>query len=435
MRALSIFFSILFCFSACQKEDTVAIAETQIETQAFYSTDITAAEATIELFNINTTLAEVGIALAEKPEPSITDRVISINNISKNQSIRLLIDNLSKGKTYYVRSFFKTKDGKVTYGNSLNITQNFDERWSKVESPPSLAGDEYILTENIVGDQRFGGLPFTIVDPVYNRGVKTYFFPNFYQWDPRFFNLDKTNFQVRFNEIVAPFTSGGESLLLRGGGYQKQSNGDRFYLKDLAIIQGSYRFSPQYPGANAEVTSIGLGKYVYVLENVAKGTLWLFDYENLKWINYQTLPFDFDAKYYSYVVAGKIYILVEPKDLKAKLGGLYEFQPEGKVWKKLADFKGENRRRSNGFVYRGKIYFGAGQSSETSQGLRDFFEYDPATNIWKEAFSYPGAGTLNLAMISYEGFVFAGFGQSVIVSANKGEKFKNMTDFWSLRLR
>jgi hypothetical protein len=434
MRSLFILICSALILFSCKKDDAVTGIETQIETQIFYSTEPNKAEATIEVFNVNKALDEVGIVIAEKAEPTIADRIISVNNVTKNQSLLFVIDNLVKGKTYYLRSFFKNADKKVSYGNSLSVLQNFDNRWSKAESP-SVSGEEYILTENVFGNSGFGGIQFTVVDPVYNRGIYTYYFPNFQQWDPRFFNIEKTPFQVRFNEINAPFTSGGERLFLKGGGYQKLANGDRFYLKDLAIIQGSYRFSPQYPGANQEVTSIGIDKYCYVIENTASGKIWLFDYENLKWINYDTVPFDFDAKYYSYVTGGKIYIMVEPKDLKANLTGFYEYQPESKKWIKLESYKGENRRRSSGFVYSGKIYFGAGQASASGAGLRDFWEYDPKTSIWKEAFIYPGGGTVNLATISYEGFVFAGFGQSVITSASKGEKFKNMNDFWSLRLK
>jgi hypothetical protein len=434
MRSLSTLVFTIIIFFSCKKDETVTGLETRIETQIFFSIEPNKAETIVEVFNISAALAEVGVVLAEKAEPTVADRVISINNVTKNQSLRLVIDNLVKGKTYYLRSFFKNADKKVTYGNSLNITQNFDNRWSKVESP-EVSGEEYILTENVFGNSGFGGIEFTVVDPIYNRGTNTYFFPNFQQWDPRFLNINKTPFQVRFNEINAAFTSGGERLFLKGGGYQKLDNGDRFYLKDLAIIQGSYRFSPQYPGANQEVTSIGIGKYCYIIENVAAGKIWLFDYENLKWTNYDSVPFDFDAKYYSYVANGKIYLLVEPKDLKADLSGFFEYQPENKKWIKMADFKGQNRRRSSGFVFSSKIYFGAGQASSSGSGLRDFWEYDPKTNVWQEAFTYPGGGTVNLATVSYEGFVFAGFGQSVITNASKGEKFKNMNDFWTLRLK
>jgi hypothetical protein len=434
MKKLAFILLVFFIFS-CKKEELNAGPEIQIETQLFYSIEPSKAEATVEILNVKQELAETGVVLAEKPDPSTADRVISVNKLGKAQSLILIIDNLVKGKTYYLRSFYKTTDGKIVYGNSLSLVQNFDNRWSKVESP-NVSSEEYILTENVFGNSRFGGIQFTKVDPVYNKGINTYFFPNFYQWDPRFFNLDISPYNVRFNEINAPFVSAGSALILKGAGYQKLPNGDKFFLKDLIVVGASgYKYDPQYPGANKETTSFGLDKYPYVIENTASGVIWQFDYEGLKWNNFDKLPFDFDAKYYSYVADGKVFILVEPRDLKAPLAGFYEYQIESKKWKKLSDFKGENRRRASGFVYNGKVYFGAGQSSASGAGLRDYWVYDPKTETWAEAFTYPGGGTLNLAAISYEGFVFAGFGQSVIVSPSKGEKFKNMKDFWSLRLR
>jgi hypothetical protein len=427
--------SLLLAFLiACNKTSVDASQAISIETQLLYTTEQTKAEAIIEIFNISTEISEVGIVYAQKAEPQITDNKINISKIKKGQSLTIKIENLEKGKTYYVRSYYVDANNKVIYGNTLSLNQNYDNRWSKVESP-GLSGEEYILSENVTPFSRSGGIQYTRINPDNNTGTYTYFFPNFYDWDPRFINVNRESFRVRFNEINAAFVSGGQLLVLKGAGYQKLENGQRFYLKDLNILGASgYKYEPNYPGANAEISSFGQGKYVYVIENIAAGKVWRFDFEALKWEIIDTLPFVFDAKFYVYEVNQKIFVMVEPKDIKAELTGFYEYNVQNQKWAKLADFKGENRRRSTGFAYKNKIYFGAGQSSISQASLRDFWEFNPAAGSWNTTFTYPGTGTLNLASVSYEGFIFVGFGQSLVVSANKGEKFKNMKDFWRLQL-
>lgn len=317
------------------------------------------------------------------------------------------------------------------------IPQTYASNWVRVSSP-KLEPDRYISGDGITFSGSGGGLAFYAVDRNTNLGKATVFYPDFGDWDSRFYQRDVAkDAQMRFSPFNAGFTIGGIIKIeanLTGGGYYKKPNGDLFFLKDFRIegIDG-YTFSPPYPGADALTSSFGLNGMGYILENKANGKLWRFDPNTSRWEAVSTVPIAKEARFVSFDVGERAFVLVESDNWNDALAGLYEFMLATNTWQKKTAFAGENRRRAMAFTSKTKLYYGAGQSAQTLKPLRDIWEYNPATDVWQKVGDYPGSGTVGLVSLWVGNQAYIGFGQQVLPNANKGETITDATDFWRFR--
>lgn len=422
-------FVFLIGILSCNKDEIVS-ENIVIETQSVISTEKTRAEVVIELFNLKSEIKEAGVVFAQKSNPTISDRKVSINAVKYSQSFNFNIEDLQTNGTYYIRAFYANVKNEIIYGNELILKQNFPENWLRVKSP-EVATDEYIYTGNVNYSFGSGGIQFTRVNPTTNRGTYTYFFPNFFDWDPRFFQLEREPFNVRFNQFQADIVSAKIGFIVKGGGYQKLDNGSRFYLKDFSVLGTSgYKYDPQYPGDNVDVNAFGIEKDAYVIENKPNGVLWRFDFELLKWFNMGNIPFKENNVYKIFKIKNRIFAVVEPLNIKASSPEFFEIIPITNTWIKKKDFPGTNRRYGAVFSLNNLGYYGCGQSSQDQSNLKDFWSYNTETDSWNKSFNYPGIGSIDIAAVVSDRGVFFGFGQSVLISNNKGEKFKNANDFW-----
>ena len=241
---------------------------------------------------------------------------------------------------------------------------------------------------------------------------------------------------MRFEPFNTNFRLGTSDFVLIGGGYSREPNGTKFFLKDYKIagITG-YIWFPYYPGANATTTNFGIGEYPYILENTSKGKLWRFNLNRSEWDAVGTVPVAKEAKFICFDTGDRAFVLPESDDWDDNLDSFYEYLPNTNQWKPMAGFKGENRRRGLSFVYNGRLYYGAGQSTKTLKGLRDIWEYNPTTNIWRQFAIYPGIGAANLVTLMINNILYIGFGQQIVTTQNKGEGFTDVGDFWKFTIQ
>lgn len=316
----------------------------------------------------------------------------------------------------------------------VSIPQTYTGNWVRVGSP-KLEPDRYISGDGVTYSGSGGGLAFYAVDKNTNVGKSTVFYPGADDWDARFYQRDVAkDALMRFGPFNAGFTIGGSvkiDAMLVGGGYYKQPNGDRFYLKDFRIegIDG-YTFSPAYPGADALTSSFGINGMGYILENKANGNLWRFDPKASQWEAMNTVPVAKEARFIGFDVGERAFVLVESDNWNDELGGLYEFIPDTNAWQKKNSFAGENRRRGIAFTSKSKLYYGAGQSAQTRKPLRDIWEYNPATDAWRKVGDYPGSATVGLVSLWVGNYAYIGFGQQVLSNADQGETINYVNDFW-----
>lgn len=307
--------------------------------------------------------------------------------------------------------------------------------WQRLPSP-TLEGDRYVSSDGLTYSGSGGGLAFYAVDRNTNFAKPTIFYPDFGDWNPRFYSRNEPkDAPMRFGPFNANFTAAGNvNATLRGGGYYKQGNGDRFFLKDFRIegIDG-YTWEPPYPGADVPTSSFGLNGYGYVLENKAIGKLWRFNPNRIQWEAVSTAPDTKEARFVSFDLGERAFVLPEPDNWDDALDGFYEFLPAANAWQKRKPFPGENRRRAVAFASNSRLYYGAGQSAKTLQPLRDIWAYDPVADIWQKVADYPGGGTVNLVALWLGSSAYVGFGQQVVTNANRGESFAYANDFWRFR--
>ncbi len=432
----NLIFLLLITLFCCKKAVEIEVAPPIVDILAGYSIDEKLGEASINISNVSSELSEVGVVWAQKTNPTINDSRQSFSNIKQDQALILKLNNLEIGKTYFVKGYV-FQNGKPIYSaEEISFTHNFNTIWERFPSP-ELESQEYISTENVAYSGFRGGIIFYKIDKFTNLSLETAFYPNFNQWDPRFFNsVQQVPLPMRFNGFSAKFNiNANTTVTMLGGGYNKKPNGDRFYLTDFRIegIDG-YTWNPPYPGAEASTSSFGLNAKGYILENRAEGILWNFDYSKSQWNKPTLAPTKRNGKFVSFDLGERAFVLIESADLNDNLDEFFEYDEKENSWKKMANFPGENRRMGIAFTLKNKLYYGAGQSVATKKGLRDIWDYLPETNSWKKFIDYPGIGTINLGAVGIGSFVYIGFGQQVYSNSVKGEIITNANDFWRLEL-
>jgi hypothetical protein len=401
-----------------------------------YSINNTVTEVNIVTSQNPIFLDEVGIVWATKSNPTTEDNRQPRNSINNVKSYIFKLENLTLGATYYLRAYYVSK-GVTTYSSDeIAFTQNYDPDWVHLPSPEIIPGS-YLLSSGGTFSGKISVVNYYAVDKTTNIAKVNFFFPDVEQWGLPYFNsLVYRDAPMRYEPFNANFHLGSLDVVLVGGGYNKQFNGNKFFLKNFKIegLDG-YPSYPSYPGSYITTTSFGIEEYPYILENMSKGKLWRFDVTKSQWDELGNIPVAKGAKFISFDIGDRAFILPESNDWNDNLDSFYEYLPTNNQWKPIATFKGENRRRGLSFVCDGKLYYGAGQSTKTLKGLRDIWEYDPTTNIWKQFVSYPGSGTLNLVTLVVNKNLYIGFGQQVITNENKGESFTDVGDFWRFTIR
>ncbi|MDZ7935655.1 MAG: hypothetical protein U5M51_11995 [Emticicia sp.] len=424
----------LLLFSCKKNEEIIAFKSPNAEITSVYSKGELQGEASINILNVTSELSEVGIVWSEKSGPTTADSKQSFTNIKEDQSFFLTFEKIQQGKTYYLKSYFIQK-GVTTYSTEeVVFIHNFTNNWLRFPSP-ELESNEFISPANVTYSGFRGGIVYYKVDKTTNLAKESLFYPNFNEWDPRFFQRETIPLPMRFNPFVATFkvTSTVEATMI-GGGFFKKANTEKFFVKDIRIegIDG-YKWDPEYPGGDVVATGFGLENKAFALENKANGKLWKYESSTIKWDSVNVSPVNFDAKLVTFDIGERAFVLVESDDWSEKENALYEYSLPQNKWIKMTTFRGENRRRGIAFTLKGKLYYGAGQSAKTYKPLRDIWEFDPLTNTWKKVTDYPGAGTINLTAVGIGNFVYVGFGQQVTLNAINVEITRDMGDYWRFR--
>jgi hypothetical protein len=411
--------------------DIVPTSKLLVSIGSTYALSNTVAQISVTTSQNPLNVNEIGVVWATKSNPiTTTDNRQSTGGINNIQSYSFKLENLIPGAVYYLRAYY-VSEGVTSYSSDeIVFTQNYDPNWSPLSSP-SINPGSYLLSSDGTYSAN-GGIIFYSVDKATsiaksiffyagsNEWALQYYFPNIYRDEP-----------MRFEPFAANFRLGSSNFTLIGGGYSREPNGKKFFLKDFRIagITG-YIWRPSYPGANVTTTNFGIGQYPYILENTSNGKLWRFNLDRSEWDVVGTVPVAKEAKFISFDIGRRAFVLPESNDWNDNLDNFYEYLPSTNEWKPMECFKGENRRRGVSFVYNGKLYYGAGQSTKTFKGLRDIWEYNPATNLWRQFATYPGTGTVNLVTLMINNILYIGFGQQIVTTQNKGEGFTDVADFW-----
>jgi hypothetical protein len=440
MKKSIYFFSTIFLFliSCGTPLDVIPTEKTFVSVVYAYSVSNTVGEVSVALSENSSNAEEVGIVWATKSKPTIADNRQSVNGGNNGQTYSLKINNLTSGTTYYIKAYYISQ-GVITYSlEELVFTQNYDPNWISLPSPVISSG-RYMLSSRESFSGGGGGVLYYSVDKNTNTSKSNFFYPSIDEWDISNFNSDvNKETPMRFEPFRANYNLKTERplpVVLMGGGYYKQANGKKFFLKDFRIegIIG-FTFQPSYPGIDATTSSFGIDGNGYILENTQKGKLWRFTTATFQWEALNTVPITKEAKFVSFDIGERAFILPESNNWKDDLDPLYEYLPTNQ-WKVITTFRGENRRRGVSFVYNNKLYYGAGQSIKTRKGLRDIWEYNPTTDIWKQIATYPGSGTVNLVPLMVQNVLYIGFGQQVIPNENQAETFNDVSDFWRFTIK
>jgi Galactose oxidase, central domain len=424
----------LFLTTSCDnKEEVKAFSPPSIEATNVYSISETTAEASVDVLDVQAEL-NVGIVWAERTNPTTADNSQVIEAITDTQTLQFVIPNLQRGKTYYLRAYY-TQNGQTIYSNELSFVQNNNGEWTRLASP-KLSFNEYISPDDV--DAERGGNNSVIcykVNRQTNNSIAQIYYRDFDAWNPNFYNRLPTNpapRQMLYNPIRVRFDGGATPLTLYGIGYQQAKPTVRMHLKTIAIIESNGSWEP-YPGADVATVSFGIGKYVYVCENQANGKVWRFDYSVLKWTEVARVPMTKVGRMIAFDAGERAFVLVESANWQDPVRELYEYIPGKATWERRADFTGENRRYSSGFVINGRMFFGLGQSTQDYRGLRDLWSYQPSTNTWSRASDYPGGGTLHTFVSSLSSSALIGFGQQARRTAIGSEDYRQANDFWAFR--
>ncbi len=441
MKKIKHFLPILLVFlMSCGDSEVTPYSKLLVSIVSSYASSNTAAEVTVVTSQNPLNINEIGVVWATKTNPTTADNRESTGGINNLLSYTLKLANVTQGTTYYLRAYYVSQ-GVTTYSSDeVVFTQNYDPNWSSVPSPVIPPGN-YVLSSGGIFSGSGGGIVYYSVNKATNIAKSIFFYPFEDQWGLRYYNSDVSQeFPMRFEPFNAKYIikTPDKTIFatLRGGGYFKQADGKKFFLKDFRIenVDG-YTFSPSYPGTEAVTSSFGIEGNGYILENTSKGKLWRFSLAKNDWTAVNTVPIAKEAKFVSFDIGERAFILPESNDWNDNLDNFYEYLPNTNEWKPMATFKGENRRRGVSFVYNGKLYYGAGQSTKTLKGLRDIWEYNPTTNTWRPFATYPGTGTLNLVTLVINNILYIGFGQQVIPNDNRGEGFTDVSDFWRYTIR
>jgi hypothetical protein len=429
---------LLFVLACGDSSEIVLQSKLLVSVVYAYSVSNTVGEVSVALSENSSNAEEVGIVWATQSNPTTADNRQSVNGRNNGQIYSLKINNLTSGTTYYIKAYYILQ-GVITYSlEELVFTQNYDPNWIILPSPVISSG-RYMLSSRESFSGGGGGVLYYSIDKNTNTSKSNFFYPSIDEWDISNFNSDvNKETPMRFEPFRANYSLKTEKplpVVLTGGGYYKQANGKKFFLKDFRIegIIG-FTFQPSYPGIDATTSSFGIEGNGYILENTQKGTLWRFATANFQWEAINSVPIAKEAKFVSFDIGERAFILPESNNWKDDLDPLYEYLPTNQ-WKAVTRFKGENRRRGVAFTYNGKLYYGAGQSTKTRKGLRDIWEYNPTTDIWKQVATYPGSGTANLVPLMVQNVLYIGFGQQVITNENQGETFNDVSDFWKFTIK
>ncbi len=433
-------FISLFVIFSCTKEETTTpvFKNPVVEIVSVYSTDDKTGEAAINFSEVFQSVPEMGVVWSDKPSPTINDTRLSQQDVKTDQRFSFVLSNLQKGKTYYVRGYYTLK-GETTYSDEIQFTQNYDGMWIKLPSP-ELGTNEYISPDDIFNTGGFGGniiINCYKVNRLTQNSVLQTYFKNFVQWNAsNYGNRNQPNPAPRpmiYNRIYTQFQAGADLFSLYGAGYQSVlQNKGKFYNKIINILESNGNWE-SYPGADARLSSFGIGSYPYILENLPNGKLWRFDFSVLKWNEWGTVPAKKAARFIALDAGERAFVLVEPESTNDPAKELYEYLPTEKRWERKADFPGGDRRSSVGFTVNNRLFFGLGQSTRDLSALRDLWEYVVATNTWKKAGTYPGGGTVNNFAIGNTGTGFVGFGEQHRRTSVGGDDYLQTNDFWLFR--
>ena len=436
-KLISISTILWVLLTACESVDIKTYDKVLASVGYAYSVSNTVGEVSVVLSQNPINIDEVGIVWATKSNPTIADNRQSVGGVNNVQSYSLKMSNLISGTVYYIKAYY-TFQGVTTYSADETIfTQNYDElNWVHLPSP-IVDDNNYVLPDESSFALEYGEIRYFSVDKNTNFAKNIYFSLNSSNWD--FQNYGRSPVKeslMRFGQFRANFSSKiVNPAILTGGGYYKQPNGKKFFIKDFYIFGLAGPWITPYPGIDAPTSDFGIFGNGYVLENANKGRLWRYNMQTYQWEVRNIAPVAIEAKFVSFDIGERAFILPESNNWDDDLDALYEYLPIDNQWKKLATFKGENRRRGLSFTYNGKLYYGGGQSTKTLKGLRDIWEYDPATDAWKQVMTYPGLGTVNLIPVVVGKNLYIGFGQQVLISDFRGESFNNVTDFWRFGIR
>jgi hypothetical protein len=430
---------LFFIFSCTKEETTTPIFKSPVvDIVSVYSTDNQMGEANIDISEVFQTVTEVGVVWSEKPNPTTGDNRVAQDNVKSDQDFTFVLPNLQKGKTYYLRGFYRLKDETV-YSAETQFVQNYDGSWRKLPSP-ELTSNEYISPDDVINVSGFGGNVIMYcykVNRLTQNSVQQGYYKAYGDWNVNFFgNRQPAPTRLRpmiYNPIYTEFQGGASLLTWYGAGYQEMpQNRGRAYNKDMYILESNGVWEP-YPGADAKVSTFGIGSFPYILENLPNGKLWRFDYSRLKWDDWGKVPTTKAAKLIAFDAGEKAFVLVEPENPNDPTRELYEYLPNEKRWNRKADFVGEDRRNATAFVVSNRVFFGLGQATKDLRGLRDVWEYSISKNTWQKATDYPGGGTVNNLAIGNTGTGLIGFGQQHRRTSVGGDDYRQTNDFWAFK--
>jgi hypothetical protein len=434
MKALVLSLSIIYFqlfITACTNDEARPIFKNPvIEFISVYSTDNQTGEVNINLSEVFQTVPEVGVVWSDKANPTVSDNLVFDKNVKSDGNIRFDLPNLQKNKTYFIRGFYKFND-QITYSTEAQFVQNYDGTWKRFISPGDVSPDEYISPEGaflidgpsfFFGCQKVNRLTEKSTGQLYYEG----------EWNPRFGReyTSPVYRQMIYNLFSTSFRSGNDVFTLYGGGYQQlPQNRGRIYRKSICISPTGCGWA-DYPGADCYTTAFGIGSEAYVLENRANGTLWQFNTTILKWFAINKVPVNEPSKFITFDTDNRAFVLVEPENINSPAKELYEYLPNENRWQRKADFVGEDRRKSSGFVVKDRFFFGLGEATKDGRGLRDIWEYVVSENRWQKTTDYPGGGTINNLSIGNNTIAVVGFGQQYRRTSVGGDDYRQTNDCW-----
>ncbi len=182
-------------------------------------------------------------------------------------------------------------------------------------------------------------------------------------------------------------------------------------------------------GARSGCVAVTIGRKAYVFGGYSDHLvreIWEYDQETDVWARKadcpgegRFLPFGFAANGRAYFGAGS-----------AETGmaqDVWQYDPQADEWSRRADFPGQARAYPVGLSLGGKGYiaFGLLQYVEPLPLVRDVWRYDPATDAWAQLADFGGQ-----ARIMTTGFVL---GSDLYYGLGNNTSVRNVGDVWRMR--
>jgi len=313
------------------------------------------------------------------------------SHLRTNEYSMQINSGLILNQTYTVRAYIETKRYKV-YGNAIPFMSlgslppeisDFTPKFGPIGTKVTITGKNFINNpQNIL--VRFGNF-----EAIVNSASETELLVT----SPVITEAHKVNITVEIAKMTVESTGSFDMY---------------FPWKRTSDFPGASRMRPvAFSIGNKGYIGLGIG-----YDGNYKD-FWEYNPENDKWNQLPDFPGDGRQTSVAFVIDGKAYVCLGNSynsitDSYIIYKETWEFDPNGNVWAKKADFPGDDRTSGIGFSINGKGYAGLGTYFDgmALYYIMDFWEYNPLTNSWKQLSDIESAYYEHLSVNTFLSFSY-----------------------------